>query len=154
MTLLVAKASFHRNRKRKFIELSFFEAACCVCWTIYLKTPHCAKFIVYMVYNINSILLNHDIISFNISGFRLNTTVYAKKTTGHWVDCAIECVKDSCCRSVNYKTIITAGNEENCEMLHNLVYNTSDDQLKENGTYNYIFFNSPMKVKTLSFNIN
>ena len=102
-----------------------------------------------MVYNINAILLNHDINSFNISGFRLNTTVYAKIATSDWADCAIECVRDPCCRSVNYKTLITAGNEENCEMLHNLVYNTSDDLLKKNGTYNYIFLNSPMKVKTL-----
>ena len=97
-----------------------------------------------MVYNINSILLNHDINSFNISA-----KIYAKIATGDRADCVIECVRDPCCRSVNYKTIITAGNEENCEMLHNLVYNASDDLLKKNGTYNYIFFNSPMKVKTL-----
>ena len=101
-----------------------------------------------MVYNINSILLNHDNNSFNILGFRLNTTVYAKIATSDWADCVIECVRDPCCRSVNYKNIIIAGNEENCEMLHNLVYNTSDDLLKKNNTYNYIFFNSPMKVKT------
>ena len=56
-------------------------------------------------------------------------------------------MKDSCCRSINFKTIITARNEENCEILHNLVYNTSDDLLKKNDTYDHIYFNSPMKVK-------
>ena len=92
------------------------------------------------------IFLDLDIIFFIISGFRLNTTVYARIAAADWSVCAIECVKDSCCRSINYKTIITARNEENCEMLHNLVYNTSDDLLKKNDTYVHIFFNSPMKV--------
>ena len=64
----------------------------------------------------------------------------------HWINCAQECVEEPCCRSINFKKIVTTKSERNCEMLHNVVYNTSETLLENNASYDYIYFNNPRKV--------
>jgi hypothetical protein len=44
---------------------------------------------------------------------------------------------------------MVAGNESNCEMLHNVVYNVSERVLKENSTYDYVYLFNPKKVAIL-----
>ncbi len=83
-----------------------------------------------------------------IVDFRLNATVYMTTVATHWINCAKECVEEPCCRSINFKKIISTQNERNCEMLHNVVYNSSNKKfLLENTSYDYIYFNHPRKVR-------
>jgi hypothetical protein len=67
----------------------------------------------------------------------------------HWINCAMECFKEPCCRSINFKKIVAKLSERNCEMLHNVVYNTSEQVLENNASYDYIFFNNPRKVRRI-----
>ena len=48
-------------------------------------------------------------------------------------------------RSINYKK--TFKNEANCEMLHDVVYNTSEKDLERNFSCDYIYLNEPQKVR-------
>ena len=77
-------------------------------------------------------------------GFRLNTTVLMTKGVSQWINCIIECVKEPCCRSINYKK--TFQNEPNCEMLHDVVYNTTEKVLERNFSYDYVYLLDPQKV--------
>ena len=70
-----------------------------------------------------------------------------RKTVSEWTECIIECVKEPCCRSINYRK--TLCNETNCEMLHNVVYNTSEKLLEKNSSYDHVYLTNPHKV-TLS----
>ena len=69
------------------------------------------------------------------------------KVVSDWPDCVMECVREPCCRSINYKRTANLKNESNCEMLHNLVYNTSQKFLVANYTYNHVYLGNPRKVK-------
>ena len=60
------------------------------------------------------------------------------------IDCVIKCVQEPCCRSINYKK--TSQNETNCEMLHDVVYNTSEKVLEKNRSHDYIYLTNPRKV--------
>ena len=84
---------------------------------------------------------------FRVVGFRLNTTVYMTTVATHGMNCAAQCVEEPCCRSINFKKIVSTPNERNCEMLHNVVYNTSKKFLLKNTSYDYIYFNNPRKVR-------
>ena len=66
------------------------------------------------------------------------------KSLSQWMDCVVECVKQPCCRSINYKQ--TSHGESNCEMLHNLVYNTSEKLLERNPFYDHVYLINPRKV--------
>ncbi|CAB3988571.1 Hypothetical predicted protein [Paramuricea clavata] len=55
----------------------------------------------------------------------------------------MECVKEPCCRSINYKK--TIHNEPNCEMLHDVIYNTSENVLERNSSYDYVYLLDPQK---------
>ena len=79
-----------------------------------------------------------------ISGFRLNTSILMIKSLSQWMDCVVECAKQPCCRSINYKQ--TSQNESNCEMLHNLVHNTSEKLLERNPFYGHVYLINPHKV--------
>ena len=80
-------------------------------------------------------------------GFRLNTTVLMTKFVSQWMECVMKCVNEPCCRSINYKK--TFQNEANCEMLHDVVYNTSEKDLERNFSYDYIYLNEPQKVRII-----
>ena len=80
----------------------------------------------------------------NISGARLNTTVLKTKSASYVVDCISECVNEPCCRSVNFKKSCAL---HNCEMLHNLAYNTSEELLEKNASFDYIYITNPRKVR-------
>ena len=80
-------------------------------------------------------------------GYRLNTSVVMTKFVSQWMECMIECVNEPCCRSINYKK--TYKNEANCEMLHDVVYNTSEKDLERNFSYDYIYLIEPQKVIVL-----
>ena len=81
------------------------------------------------------------------AGFRLKTTAYMTSAATHWINCAKECVEEPCCRSINFKKIVSTKSERNCEMLHNVVYNTSENLLENNASYDYIYFINPRKVR-------
>ena len=70
-----------------------------------------------------------------------------KKNVPKWMDCIIECVKEPCCRSINYRN--TLHNETNCEMLHNVVYNTSEELLERNSSYDHVYLTNPHKVSVV-----
>lgn len=59
----------------------------------------------------------------------------------------MECVTEQCCRSVNYKKKAALEREKNCEMLHNVVYNTSDDLLEKSASYDYVYLIDPIEVR-------
>ena len=70
-----------------------------------------------------------------------------KKLVSDWLTCVIECATEPCCRSINYKKTLNLQNEPNCEMLHNLVYNDSQELLEANSSYNHVYLGNPRKVK-------
>ena len=80
-----------------------------------------------------------------ILGFRLDTTVLMIKVVSKKLDCVMECSNEPCCRSINYKKILQ--NERNCEILHNVVYNTSENALKKNSSFDYVYLVNPEKVR-------
>ena len=53
-----------------------------------------------------------------------------------------------CCRSINYQTALASQNESNCEMLHNVVYNTTKELLEKNSSYDYVYLVFPSKVNS------
>ncbi|XP_028411143.1 microfibril-associated glycoprotein 4-like [Dendronephthya gigantea] len=57
----------------------------------------------------------------------------------------MECATEICCRSINFKKKLTSKNDSNCEMLHNVVYNTSERLLEKNSSYNYVYLVNPQK---------
>ncbi len=73
-----------------------------------------------------------------------STSVVMTKFVSQWMECMIECVNEPCCRSINYKK--TYKNEANCEMLHDVVYDTSEKDLERNFSYDYIYLIEPQKV--------
>ncbi|XP_028395829.1 uncharacterized protein LOC114519848 [Dendronephthya gigantea] len=81
----------------------------------------------------------------SLEGFRLNAIVVMTKYVCQWIDCVRECASEPCCRSVNYKHISSTENESNCEMLHNVVYNVSEQLLERNSQYDYLYLTSPIK---------
>ena len=97
-----------------------------------------------------------DIILFTIFiiGFRLRTTVFATKIVPQKIDCVMECATEPCCRSINYKTLLSLNNETNCEMLHNMVYNTSQTLLEKNSSFDYVYLISPHKVVVVKRSVN
>ena len=83
-------------------------------------------------------------------GFRLNATVFKNISVKNWVYCIKICAGEPCCRSINYKKTCGLLNEPNCEMLHDVVHNASQDILEINSTYHYAYLVNPQKVQ--SFN--
>ena len=83
-------------------------------------------------------------------GFRLNTTIFANQIVSQRIDCIIECAMEPCCRSINYKKRSSLKNETNCEMLHNVVFNTSENALEKNSSFHYVYLTNPDKVSLSS----
>ena len=69
------------------------------------------------------------------------------KIVSQKIDCVIECAIEPCCRSINYKTTSTCQNEKNCEMFHNLVYNSSENALESNSSYDHVYLVNAQKVR-------
>ena len=67
------------------------------------------------------------------------------KVVSEKLDCVMECSSEPCCRSINYKKILR--NEPNCEILYNVVYNTSENALKKNSSFDYVYLVNPEKVR-------
>ena len=84
--------------------------------------------------------------AFYTLGFRLNSAVVKTKVVSDWADCIMECATEICCRSINFKKKFTSVKQSNCEMLHNVVYNTSKRLLEKNSSYNYVYLVNPQKV--------
>ena len=80
-------------------------------------------------------------------GFRLNVKVLKTKVVSQWIDCIMECSTEACCRSINYKKTVPLQNEPNCEMLHHVLYNTSEKMLDKNSSYDYVYLVNPEKVR-------
>ena len=86
------------------------------------------------------------ILSHNLD-VRLNTTIFATTNASQYMACLLDCYKEPCCRSINFKKISTAENEPKCELLHNIAYNTSEEMLQKNVSYDHAFFTNPEKVR-------
>jgi hypothetical protein len=69
------------------------------------------------------------------------------KVVSEKLGCVIECSNEPCCRSINYKITSTFQNEPNCEILHNVVYNTSQNALEKTSSYDYVYLARPEKVR-------
>ena len=80
-------------------------------------------------------------------GFRLKVAVLKTKFVSQWIDCIMECATEECCRSINYKKTVPLQNEPNCEMLHDVLYNTSEKILEKNSSYDYVYLVNPEKVR-------
>ena len=80
----------------------------------------------------------------HLLGYRLNTTVWMVISVFEKMNCVVKCVQEPCCRSINYKK--TSQNETNCEMFHQMVYDTSEKVLERNCSYDYVYLTNPQKV--------
>ena len=65
------------------------------------------------------------------------------------IDCVIECDKEPCCRSINIQKKSNSHDAQICEMLHNVVYNTSEDLLEANPTFDHVYLTSSKKVNLI-----
>ena len=63
----------------------------------------------------------------------------------------MDCASEQCCRSINFRNTLVLGNEKNCEMLHNVVYNTSKKLLEKNSSYEHVYLVNPQKVGTQKY---
>ncbi|XP_028408731.1 uncharacterized protein LOC114531297 [Dendronephthya gigantea] len=61
------------------------------------------------------------------------------------VDCLMECATEPCCRSINHKRTSAFQNDTNCELLHDVVFNTSKEQLLKDASYDYSYLVNPQK---------
>ncbi|CAB4005984.1 Hypothetical predicted protein [Paramuricea clavata] len=80
-----------------------------------------------------------------ISGFKLDTKVLMIKVVSDKLACVMECYKEACCRSINYKKTSTFQNEPNCEILHNVVHNSSENALMKTSSFDYVYLVDPEK---------
>jgi hypothetical protein len=80
-------------------------------------------------------------------GSRLNTTIFTTTHVTGQLDCLIVCDKEPCCRSINFKKKSSSHIEKNCEMLHNVVSNTSEQLLEKNQSFDHVYFISSEKVR-------
>jgi hypothetical protein len=80
-------------------------------------------------------------------GYRLNTTIFTTTHVDGQLDCLIVCDKEPCCRSINFKKKSSSDDNQNCEMLHNVVYNTSEKLLETNSSFDHVYFVSSNKVR-------
>ena len=76
-------------------------------------------------------------------------TVLMKKVVPQIIACVIECAKESCCRSINYKKTLSLQNEPNCEMLHDVVNSTSQKFLERNCSYDHVHILNQEKVNII-----
>jgi hypothetical protein len=84
------------------------------------------------------------------TGFRLNTTVLKTKVVSQRVDCVMECATETGCRSINYKKTVSVQNETNCEMIHDVLDDTSEKMLENNSSYDYVYLVNPNKVNKIN----
>jgi hypothetical protein len=82
-------------------------------------------------------------------GSRLNTATLTTTHVSGQLDCLIVCDKELCCRSINFKKESNSDDNQNCEMLHNVVYNTSEKLLETNAAFDHVYFVSSNKVRTI-----
>jgi hypothetical protein len=78
---------------------------------------------------------------------RLITNRFQTINVSHRIDCLIECDKEPCCRSINIQKKSSSHDAQICEMLHNLVYNTSKKLLEANPSFDHVYFTSSKKVR-------
>ncbi|XP_028408358.1 uncharacterized protein LOC114530936 [Dendronephthya gigantea] len=80
----------------------------------------------------------------SLEGFRLNSFVLKKTDVSSKINCILSCVQEPCCRSLNYRERLPQGQTSLCEMLHDVIYNTSAE-LQKNRFYDYVYLNAPIK---------
>ncbi|XP_028412100.1 microfibril-associated glycoprotein 4-like [Dendronephthya gigantea] len=81
----------------------------------------------------------------SLEGYKLDARILKTQHASTWINCVIECAKEPCCRSINYNKTFDLCEEPNCEMLHNLAYNTSDKILQLNPSFDHIYLAQPEK---------
>jgi hypothetical protein len=82
-----------------------------------------------------------------ILGFKLDTTVLMIKVVSDKLGCVMECHNEACCRSINYKKTSTFQNEPNCEILHHVVYNSSENALMKSSSFDHVYLVDSEKVR-------
>ena len=75
--------------------------------------------------------------------------IFMTTNASQFMECLLDCCKEPCCRSVNFKKTSTLEDEPKCELLHNLAYNTSKNLLQGNASYDYAYFTKPEKVRSI-----
>jgi hypothetical protein len=79
---------------------------------------------------------------------RLITNRFMTINVSQRIDCLIECDKEPCCRSINIQKKSSSHDAQLiCEMLHNLVYNTSEKLLETNTSFDHVYLTSSKKVR-------
>lgn len=82
-------------------------------------------------------------------GFRLSASVLEVRNVSSLTACVDACFAHPCCRSMNYKHSTAVNQSNKCELLHNLVENSSQHTshaLEPNSSFGHFFFNQPLKV--------
>ena len=82
-------------------------------------------------------------------GSRLDSPIFKKIYVSTQIECIVSCVQEPCCRSINYRQRLPQSHADLCEMLHDVVYNTSAE-LEKNRFYDYVYFNEPQKVNKIT----
>ncbi|XP_028408476.1 uncharacterized protein LOC114531033 [Dendronephthya gigantea] len=78
-----------------------------------------------------------------LEGFRLNSSILKETNVSSQIQCLLSCVQEPCCRSVNYREILEQDETGLCEMLHDVIYNTSAE-LQKNFSYDHVYL-TPQK---------
>ena len=66
-------------------------------------------------------------------GFRLANHLIRKVTALSVIECSLQCLRESCCVSTNYKEAVLTNMEENCELNHAAATDQQGDLVKDEG---------------------
>ncbi|XP_028398842.1 sushi, von Willebrand factor type A, EGF and pentraxin domain-containing protein 1-like [Dendronephthya gigantea] len=80
----------------------------------------------------------------NHEGTRLNSIILKRTNAPNKIQCILSCVKEQCCRSVNYGERLQHDQACRCEMLHDVIGNTTAE-LESNSSYDYVYLTAPLK---------
>ena len=80
-------------------------------------------------------------------GWRFQGDVFKKIEVHNEIECIVKCVKEPCCLSINHRRRLSQGRWSLCEMLHSVLNDSNRQNLKQNRFYDYVFFNTPIKVR-------
>ncbi|XP_046863989.1 uncharacterized protein LOC124457864 isoform X2 [Xenia sp. Carnegie-2017] len=79
-------------------------------------------------------------------GWRFQGNVFKKIEVQNEIECIVKCFKEPCCQSLNHSRRLSQGRWSLCEMLHSVLNDSSRQNLRQNRFYDYVFFNTPIKM--------
>ena len=91
----------------------------------------------YKHFNIRLNVSLYAILFPSFSGHRLDNNLIRKVTALSSVECNLECLREQCCKSTNYKEFLSCDTRDNCELSHAGASEKPEDLVKEDAYLHY-----------------